>query len=53
MSKKRKLAAILLADIVGYTALMQTDEQKASTLLRVCEAKGVNALLYLRTKANG
>ena len=35
MSKSnRKLAAILFADIVGYTSLMQTDEQHASTLLR-------------------
>ena len=33
-SHKRKLAAILFADIVGYTALMQKDEQTASTLLR-------------------
>ncbi|MEM9888200.1 MAG: adenylate/guanylate cyclase domain-containing protein [Bacteroidota bacterium] len=31
---KRKLAAILFADIVGYTALMQKDEQQASQLLR-------------------
>ena len=30
----RKLAAILFADIVGYTSLMQHDEQTASTLLR-------------------
>ena len=30
----RKLAAILFADIVGYTSLMQRDEQEASTLLR-------------------
>ena len=30
----RKLAAVLFADIVGYTALMQKDEATASTLLR-------------------
>ena len=30
MSKKRKLAAILFADIVGYTALMQKDEAIAN-----------------------
>ncbi len=30
MSKKRKLAAILFADIVGYTALMQKDEITAN-----------------------
>ena len=34
MNKKRKLAAILFADIQGYTALMQKDEQNASILLR-------------------
>ena len=32
--QNRKLAAILFADIAGYTALMQKDEQTASTLLR-------------------
>ncbi len=30
MNKKRKLAAILFADIVGYTALMQKDEVTAN-----------------------
>ena len=34
MNRKRKLAAILFADIQGYTALMQKDEQNASILLR-------------------
>ena len=34
MSIKRQLAAILFADIVGYTSLMQKDEQTASTLIR-------------------
>lgn len=29
MSKNRKLAAVLFADIVGYTATMQTDEPQA------------------------
>ena len=33
-SKKRKLRAILFADIVGYTALMQKDEAQASELLQ-------------------
>ena len=33
-SSARRLAAILFADIAGYTALMQKDEQAASTLLR-------------------
>ncbi len=32
--KKRKLRAILFADIVGYTALMQKDEAQASLLLQ-------------------
>lgn len=31
---RRKLAALLFADIVGYTALMQQDGQNASILLR-------------------
>ena len=31
--QNRKLAAILFADIAGYTALMQKDEATASTLL--------------------
>ncbi len=33
-SKDRRLAAILFADIIGYTSLMQKDEQQASTLIR-------------------
>lgn len=32
-TKRRKLAAILFADIQGYTALMEQDEEKASQLL--------------------
>ena len=34
MNKKRKLVAILFADIQGYTALMQRDEAQASQLLQ-------------------
>jgi adenylate cyclase len=34
MLKPRHLAAILFTDIVGYTALMQEDEQKAVALVR-------------------
>ena len=34
MSKRRKLAAILFADIEGYSALMQADEVFASQILR-------------------
>ena len=33
-SKNRRLAAILFADIVGYTALMQKDEAQAATIIR-------------------
>ena len=33
-NQKRQLAAILFADIVGYTSLMQKDETLASTLLK-------------------
>jgi len=32
-SNKRKLAAILFADIVGYTAMMQSDEGRAMNRL--------------------
>ena len=32
-TKKRRLAAIMFADIVGYTAMMQKDEAKAAQLL--------------------
>lgn len=34
LGQARKLAAILFADIVGYTGLMQRDEHHASALLR-------------------
>ena len=34
MSQSRRLAAIMFTDIVGYTALMGNDEQKAFELLR-------------------
>ena len=34
MSQSRQLAAIMFTDIVGYTALMGNDEQKAFELLK-------------------
>ena len=34
MSQSRQLAAIMFTDIVGYTALMGNDEQKAFDLLK-------------------
>jgi len=34
MSQTRQLAAIMFTDIVGYTAMMQADEQKAVTVIK-------------------
>ena len=34
MSQSRQLAAIMFTDIVGYTAMMQTDEQKAVAVIK-------------------
>ena len=42
MPQKRQLAAILFADIVGYTALMQSNEQQALANLQKFKATLVN-----------
>ena len=34
MSQARQLAAIMFTDIVGYTAMMQADEQKAVAVIK-------------------
>src|SRR6187402_2953481 len=34
MSQTRRLAAIMFTDIVGYTAMMEADEQKAVTVIK-------------------
>src|SRR6188768_4329439 len=34
MSQTRQLAAIMFTDIVGYTAMMQSDEQKAVAVIK-------------------
>lgn len=34
MSQRRQLAAIMFTDIVGYTAIMQADEQKAVAVIK-------------------
>src|SRR5688572_2014336 len=34
MSQSRQLAAIMFTDIVGYTAMMQADEQKAVAVIK-------------------
>ncbi len=38
METNRKLAAIMFTDMVGYTRLMQTDEQKAKLPQRLARA---------------
>lgn len=48
-SSTRRLAAILFADIVGYTSLMQSDEAKARLLL----AKFRNTLNEVVSQQNG
>jgi len=45
-NSSRRLSAIMFADIAGYTALMQKDEAKASTLLRRFQSE-----MYSKVKA--
>lgn len=49
MSSSRQLAAIMFTDIVGYTAMMQSDEQKAVAVIKHYNA----ALEKLVTQFNG
>jgi len=49
MNEQRKLAAIMFTDIVGYTALMGKDEQKAMQILH----KNRNVLMQLIKQFNG
>ena len=35
MPQGRQLAAIMFTDIVGYTAMMQADEQKAVAVIKL------------------
>ena len=35
---KRRLAAILVADVVGYSSLMEADEEGTAARLAVCRA---------------
>ena len=45
MKEKRKLAAIMFTDIVGYTALMSTDKQKAHQILIAQKDSGMQKLI--------
>ncbi len=45
MQEQKKLAAIMFTDIVGYTALMSTDEQKAHQILIAQKDSGMQKLI--------
>ena len=45
MQEQRKLAAIMFTDIVGYTALMPKDEQKAHQILIDQKDSGMQQLI--------
>ena len=49
MSEKRKLAAIMFTDIVGYTAKMSKDEKKALQILQ--KNRVVQKLLITQQRA--
>jgi hypothetical protein len=51
LTQSRQLAAIMFTDIVGYTALMGKDEQKAFELLKKIEL--YNDQLLSNTTAGG
>jgi class 3 adenylate cyclase len=51
MPQSRQLAAIMFTDIVGYTALMGEDEQKAFELLK--KNRQLQKPLIENTMANG
>ena len=56
MSQTRQLAAIMFTDIVGYTALMGNDEQKAFAILnknRVLQKPIIEAIQWTMDKRIG
>jgi len=51
MAATRQLASIMFTDIVGYTALMGEDEQRAFDILR--KNRGLQKPLIENTAGNG
>jgi len=52
MSQSRQLAAIMFTDIVGYTTLMEEDEQKAFDLLKKNRGVKRTIIKKYRSKKN-